>query len=217
MTFMTPSLSYQITAHVPLLQGDMPTLAVIRKSGDDHRLIRVKEVRGRSFHNHVMADVVEVAEKVMAIDKTAETHVHMVFSGQTLSGADIQELLRGRWPDESYSYISLAAGAQQAMLDSTDERLPFNQFKIPRMSIINAINYAYNEPGKIYFSLSADESNKLGEQLALFTERTATIPANDPDAILEHKGEGRVVAVGIALWHHFHARKLRAGFSREMV
>lgn len=214
---VTPDLSYSIACHLPLLQGDMPTLAVIRKHGDDCRLIRVKEVRGRSFHDDVMADVVEIAEKVMTIDRTAESYVHMVFSGQTLSGADIQELLRGRWPDQSYSYVSLAAGGKQPMLDSTDERLPFNQYKIPRMSIINAINFAYNEPGRIYFCLSADERDKLSEQLALFTERVATIPANDPDAILEHKGEGRVVAVGIALWHHFHARKLRAGFSREIA
>lgn len=211
-----PDLSYQITVHIPLYQGEAPAIAVVRKSKGDVRLIRLTEIRGRSFHTDIMPYLVQVAEKLVEIDKTPECYMHLIFSGLSLGGPDIRQLLMPHWRDESWSYIKLASGGVEPMLDTTDERMPLNQFKIPRMSIINAINYAYNAPGHIYVSMSEDEASLLDEQLGLFTERTITVPKNDPDALLEHKGEGRVIAFGAALWHHFHAKSIKAGWARDM-
>ena len=214
--FITPDLSYQFTVHLPLYQGEAPVVAVVRRSPDDVRLVRITEIKGRSFHNDIMPALVAMADKLVEIDKTPECYAHIIFSGLSMGGAEFRDLLGPHWRDESWSYIKLASGGVEPILDTSDERLPLNQFKIPRMSIINSINHAYNAPGRIYMSISSEDAIKLDEQLGLFAERTATIPRNDPDALLEHKGEGRVIAFGVALWHHFHAKAVKAGWAKDV-
>lgn len=217
MTFPLPEVSYLMAAHIPLLQGEMPAIAIIRTDENSSRFIKIAEVRGRMFHEHVMSYLAEIAGKMTAFDKTPSIQAHLVVSGQAFGGAEVGEMLAGRWPAGSWSYARLAGGSELPSLDDSDERMPFNQFKLPRMAIVNSINLSYNNPGRIYFSVNADESERLSTQLSKFTERAAAIPANDPDAILEYEGEGLVIATGVALWHHFNSRSVRAGLAREKL
>ena len=217
MTFALPAITYLAAVHIPLLQGEMPAVALIRTDTTSSRLVKLTEVRGRMFHEHIMGYLAELADKLVAIDKATSIAVHLTVSGAALSGADISSLLAGKWPDESWSYVRLASGSELPSIEDSDERLPINQFKLPRMAIVNTINYAYNDPGRIYFSINDDEGRRLEGQLSKFTERAATVPANDPDAILEYEGESLVIATGVALWHHFHSKSVRARLARETM
>lgn len=214
--FIVPDISYELTVYLPLFQGEMPVVAMIRRSKEDVRVIHVGEVKGRSFHDQVMPYLIENAERLIQIDKTPECYAMLNFCGSSLGGPEINDLLGANWREEAWTYTKLAGTAAEPILDTNDERLPLNQFRVPRMALINAINYAYNAPGRVYFSMSRDDIAKLDEQLGLFAERTISLPRNDPDALLEHKGEGRVIALGVALWHRFNARSVKAGWARDV-
>jgi len=215
--FFIPEISYGFTVYMPLYQGEAPVVAMIRKDKDSVRVIHVGETKGRSFHSDVMPYLVENAQRLIEIDKTPELYAMLNFCGSSLGGPEISDLLGKHWREEAWSYTKLAGQAAEPILDTNDERLPLNQFRVPRMAIINAINYAYNDPGRVYFAMSPDDLGKLDEQLGLFAERTVSLPRNDPDAMLEHKGEGRVIALGVALWHHFNAKTVKAGWAKEMA
>ena len=215
MTFAIDFPHYQCAVHIPLLQGEAPAVSVIRTTQDSTRLVRIREVLGRRFHDDIMCDVADIAAKCVEIDKTPECRVHMVVSGMALSGADIDSLYWGCWPQQSWSYVRIGASNQPSM-DTTDERLPLNQFTIPRLSIINAINHAYNSPGQIGVAIGADDRAVLEKQLAVFTERQLRLSANDPEALIEQEGESLVVAMGVGIWHRFNAHPLRARTGREL-
>lgn len=213
---LCPEIAYHFTAYLPLYQGEQPVVAMIRVAGDDVRVIHIGETRGRSFKENVLPYLIENAEKLIQVDRTPELYAMLNFCGSSLGGAEISFLLDGQWSDDAWTYTKLAGTAAEAILDDNDERLPLNQFRVPRMALINAINFAYSAPERVYLSMCDDDLLKLDEQLGLFAERTLTLPRNDPDALLEHKGEGRVIALGVALWHHFHARSVRAGWARDI-
>lgn len=217
MSFDLPPVRYLAAVHIPLLQGELPAVALVRSDASSSRLVKLTEVRGRMFHDHIMGYLAELADKLVAIDQATSIAVHLAVSGAALSGADVAGLLAGKWPDESWSFVRLAGTSDLPQIDDSDERLPLNQFKLPRMAIVNTINYAYNDPGRIYFSIAEDEGRRLESQLSKFTERAATVPANDPDAILEYEGESLVIATGVAIWHHLHSKSVRAGMAREKL
>lgn len=217
VTFALPEVRYLMAVHLPLLQGESPAIAIIRTDAESSRLIKVGEVRGRMFHENVMAELERIAGKMCEFDKTPSVYAHLAITGHVFGGGDVAELLAGKWPEESWSFVRLAGGADLPILETSDDRLPFNQFKIPRMAIVNTINLAYSDPGRIYFSLNEEEGEKLQSQLAAFSERTATLSANDPDAILEYEGEGLVIVAGVAMWHHFNSKSVRAGVARQTL
>jgi hypothetical protein len=217
MSFATPSPIYQVAVHIPLLQGESPALSVIRTHGDDTRLVRIREVLGRRFHDDIMSDVATIAEKLVDIDRTPSCHVHMVLSGLSLSGGDIANLFHGYWPAESWSYVRIGCSGQQAKMDTSDPRLPMNQFAIPRLAIINAINQAYNRPGQIYMAISDENRAMLEKQLSVFAERQARLSSSDPEALIEQEGESLVVAMGVGIWHRFNAHQLRARTGCDLV
>ena len=214
--FPTPEISYSFTVYMPLFQGEQPVIAMLRKSPDDVRVIHIGETKGRSFHDEVMPYLVENAHHLTQIDRTPEIYAMLNYCGSSLSGPDIEQLLGNHWRNEAWTYTKLAGSAAEPILDTNDERLPLNQFRVPRMALINAINFAYQQPGRVYFSMGPEDLAKLDEQLGLFTEKTLTIPRNDPDALLEHKGEGRVIALGVCLWHHFNAKAVKAGWAKDV-
>ncbi len=209
-------VSYTISLHLPLLQGDLPTVGVLRH-GKDHRVLKVEEIKGKGFEDNVMLEVALMAERLATMDRADDIQAHLVFSGRSFGHVEVDDILAGKWPQQSYSYVTVPMGAQRPHLIREEESLPLNHFEVPRLSLISAINYAYEHRGSVYMMLPEEQSNQLTSQLASFTERTATLPANDPDAILEYDGEGRVIALATCLWHHFHAQRVRANWAREQL
>ena len=215
----TPAIQYLVSLHIPLLQGDMPCIAVLRREtkagGDDVRVVKVDEIKGREFTGDVLLPLGEMAQRLAQIDGNSDIHAHLVFSGAAFGHGEIAQLMRADWPEESWSYVSVPAGAQLPDLVTTEESLPMNHFRVPRLALIGALNLAYATPGRIAFVLPPDRVPPLMREFSEFSERTAKLPANDPDAILEYVGEGRVMALATLIWHHLNAQRVRAGWARE--
>lgn len=198
--------TYLMSIHIPLLQSEPPMVAVLRREADRLLAVRIGAVRGRRFHEDVMTHVAELATLIAGIDQTSHIETHLLYSGQAYGASDIDQLLAGRWPVESYSVATVTPGAGEATLKPRGKSTaPVNRFVIPRMAIISTLNLAYAQPGRLTVAMSQDEADALGKQMAAFAERANRISSNDPEAVMEHEGEGRVIALGVGVWHAFAA------------
>ena len=89
--------SYSIAIHLPLLQNELPAIAVLRRDGAGRLLvIKIDEAPERSFHSGVMAHVTGLAGKIAAIDGTPDIRAHLIFSGRGYGPGEIHRLLEGR-------------------------------------------------------------------------------------------------------------------------
>ena len=211
--------SYLMSIHIPLLQSDPPVLAVLRRE-DERRLLAVKigPVRGRRFHEDVMAYVATIATQIAGIDRTAHIEAHLLFSGQAYGAADVDQLLGGRWPAESYSVATVTPGAGEAGLKPRGRTpAPVNRFVVPRAAIISTLNLAYAQPGCLVVAMAREEAEGLARQMAVFAERANRVSTSDPDAVMEHEGEGQVIALGVGVWHAFAANAALLQWGLERV
>ena len=203
-------ISYSFAIHLPLLQGEAPTVAALRQESSGRLVVvRIGEPQERHFHTGVMSYVATLAEEIATIDSSASILARLVFSGLAFGPGELAQLLDGRWPEESYATVAVGQGAGRARLDAVSDGLgqglPLNRFHVPRAGIIAALNLAYNQPGKLVVALRPSDAAKLREQMASFAERANRIPANDPEAVMEYPGEGMVMALGVGVWHAFSA------------
>ncbi len=210
-----PDIQYQFAVHIPLLQGEMPCVSVLRKKGADIRVVSVKEIPGREIEGDVLLELGFMAERLAGMDNEDSVHAHLVFSGRAMGHVEIDTLMLDGWREDAYSYITVPAGADIPKLKVEDESLPFNHFVVPRISLINVINFIYANVGTVALALSSEQSAKLGSQLSLFAERAAKLPANDPEAIMEYEGEGRVMSLATNVWSHLHANRVRANWKED--
>jgi hypothetical protein len=214
-------ISYTFSVHLPLQQGDAPTVAVLRHEPGRLLVVRIAEPEGRGFHGQVMGLVVRLARDIAAIDRVPHISARLLFSGLAFGAAELAELLTGRWPAESYAVVTLGQGASKPRLDTSEDGLggdlPFNRFSVPRGALIQALNLAYNQPGKLTVALDADEVRLLREQMNVFSERANRQPANDPDAVMEYAGEGRVVSLGVGVWHAFKSAEAMRQWQQERL
>ncbi len=209
-------IAYTIAIHIPLLQGEPVSFAAIRRD-EDTRVVKVDEVRGRDFYGDVMLEMAAMAQRLAIHDKETAAYCHLVFSGQGFGHAEIDAMMATDWRAEAYSYVTVSTGAELAKLVTDDVSLPLNHFRVSRQSLIQAISFAYHNPRTIYFMLDGKQADALTDQMSAFAQRAATIPANDPEAIMEYKGEGRVIALGVALWYLTNAQRVRSGWAKELV
>ena len=213
---------YSIAIHLPLLQNELPAIAVLRRDEAGQLLaIKIDEAPERYFHGGVMTHVADLAGKIAAIDGTPNIQAHLIFSGRGYGPGEIHRLLEGRWPPESYSIVSVTQSAGQASFDGPGDRLsptaPHNVFTVPRLAIISALRFAYDEPGQLAVAISPEEGALLQSQMSAFSERANRVTLNDPDAVLEFEGEGRVLALGVAVWSAFHADAARCQWGQERL
>ncbi len=210
-----PEIQYQFSIHLPLLQGEMPCVSVLRKKSADIRVISVKEIPGREMESDVLLELGFMAEKLAGMDSEDSIHAHLIFSGRAMGHVEVDAIMSDGWREDSYSYITVPAGADIPKLKVEDESLPFNHFVVPRIALINVINFIYANVGTVALALSSEQSARLGSQLSLFAERAAKLPANDPEAIMEYEGEGRVMSLATNVWHHMHANRVRTNWKED--
>jgi len=214
-------MKFTVSIHIPLLRGDYPSVVWLHHQGGRLNILAFRECRDRDFHTGVMPYVGRMATEIAATLQQPFLDCHLVFSGRGYQPDGYHALLAGRWPAQSYSLVTMTIGEGHDRLEGSgsDKTLfyPNNHFVVPRLSIIGCLNLAYSEPGLVMISANRDQLHGVEQQLAEFSERATKISANDPEAMLEYKGEGMVVAWGVGLWHAFRADVLRNEWGQKWL
>lgn len=212
-------MRYTFSIHIPLLRGDEPTVAVLRHEKDKIRVIMFREIRERDFHSELMPYIGRLATEIASLERRTWIDCHLVFSGRGYMPDGYHALMAGRWPAQSYSLVTMTPGGEHDYLEGSgadrDLFYPINHFIVPRVTVIGALNLAYAEPGLVTVAVSEQDKAMISSQLSVFAERANRISSNDPEAMLEYKGEGMVVAWGIGLWHAFRADMLRNEWGKQ--
>lgn len=206
-------MKFTFSIHIPLERGDDPSVTVLQHVDRKLNVIMFREVMDRDFHGGVMPYVARLATELANKISRPFIDCHLVFSGRGYQPDGYHALLAGRWPAQSYSLVTMENGEGHDRLQGSgaDPGLyyPINHFVVPRLSIIGVLNLAYSEPGLVTIAVGKAETRLVESQLADFAQRANKISTNDPEALLEYKGEGLVVSWGVGLWHAFRADMLR--------
>lgn len=227
---LTDDATYLICLFMPVLQGDPPALAILRQEADRSTVIKVTEPKGRQFHAELMTYVAELAGSICKIVKAPAIRAHLIFCGNAFQASDLHRMLAGKWPAESWSYVQVTAGAGGAArfmgagevlpgsaVGGMAEGMPHNRYYVPRLSIISALRFAYEQPGEITIAIKPDEASRLQRQMSVFSERAARMPTNDPEQVMMYAGEGLVTAVGVIVWHACYAASVCRDWMRGRI
>ncbi|MBC6445236.1 MAG: hypothetical protein GDA50_07415 [Alphaproteobacteria bacterium GM202ARS2] len=205
--------SLLFSAHLPMTQGENPTIAAFLQEGERYSLVSINETDDTDFDRHVMgriAALVKVISRRTIGDGAALLRSRLIFSGGGANAWSLARRLAPTFKAGDYDVVEITAGGRAACRVHAIplHGVPKPVSQVPRLIFIGALqDLAAPGQDRIGTELDPKEMEALRAEAVTFEERARKMPTDDPAALMDFQGDGRMVALGIGVWSILYGRE----------